>query len=348
MMTREFGAWGRSGGRAGRPGRERVPRPFPPMPLFFSFMLLLHLSFAGGLNAQQSLKGPFLRAALDRDSARIGSRVVLTLEYRLPPQAGFPDVPHIGGLEELAEVDRELGPRSIRITLLVDRLHSWKTGPLSLSYMDSEGELRMLKANPVSLTVQSNLGEKPEKAELRPIKDIIPTHSPLKKFLAWAAALSGLVLAVLALLWWRRRRRIRDISAFAADPPHIRALREMEELDALRLFEEGNVKEYYFRFSGIVRTYIESLRGFPAAEYTTEEISLRMDREEDRRLIPILQKADMVKFADHLPTRAGKEAAMETVLSYIKETGPRDTVAVGEDLSGTARHAGRDTGEAPL
>ena len=77
--------------------------------------------------------GPTLTASLDRDSARVGSKVILTLSYRLPEGAGFSDIPEVKGLENLTQVDREIGPDEIRITLLVEHLGSWKTGPIYVS-----------------------------------------------------------------------------------------------------------------------------------------------------------------------------------------------------------------------
>ena len=106
------------------------------------------------------------------------------------------------------------------------------------------------------------------------------------------------------------------------DPPHVRAKEEMAALEAQRLFEKGYVKEYYFRFSEILRRYLEVIRGFPAAEFTTQEIALYLDREQDRKLLPLLRHADLVKFAEALPTQAQKEEEVEKALSYIRETSP--------------------------
>ena len=64
------------------------------------------------------------------------------------------------------------------------------------------------------------------------------------------------------------------------------------------------------------------MRGFPAAEFTTEEITSCLNNEQDRRLLPLLRQADLVKFADTIPTQARKEEAVSTALSYIHETSP--------------------------
>ena len=265
--------------------------------------------------------GPSLTAFLDRDSARIGSTVILTLRYRLPDGAGFPDIPEVKGLGNLTHVDREIGPDEIRITLLVDQLGSWKTGPLSLNYLDNQGKTRVLTTDPVSLTVLSNLGEKPEEAELRPIQGIIPTTPQWRKYVPWVAGVAGLLI-VFGLLWWYHKRRHKELSAMSQDPPHVWAKKEIEHLEAQGIFEQGQAKAFYFRFSEIMRQYLEALRGFPAAEFTTEEITSYINYEQDRKLLPLLRQADLVKFADAIPTTARKEEEVKTALTYIHETSP--------------------------
>jgi hypothetical protein len=297
-----------------------VSSPFL-IPVFFILAILV---CPGVLGSQDAIKttGPSLTASLDRDSATIGSNVVLTLRYRLPEGAGFFDIPEIKGLENLTQVDRDIGPGAIRITLLVDQLGSWKTGHLSVSYLDKEGMTRSLTADPVSLTVLSNLGVKPEEAELRPIQGIIPTASLWLKYLPWFSGLLGLLLLVFGLIWWQKRRRRNEAFAMAQEPPYVRAKRELEELEAQGLFERGQSKAFYFCFSEILRRYLEALRGFPAAEFTTEEISARLRHEKDRKLLPILRQADLVKFADTVPTTARKEEEVKAALTYIHETRP--------------------------
>ena len=112
--------------------------------------------------------------------------------------------------------------------------------------------------------------------------------------------------------------------ATAPDPPHIRAVKEIEELEGRSLFEKGHAKAFYFRFSEILRRYLEAIRGFPAAEFTTEEIAHHIKTEQDRTLLPLLRQADLVKFADTVPTPARKEETVKAALDYIHETGPTD------------------------
>lgn len=334
--------------RIGRWGAQTRHRPVPCSLFvrrcfvsgsFASSLVLLLILIVGAFpcepRAQEDTEnpGPGLTALLDRDSAAIGSVVTLILNYRLPDGAGFADIPEIGGLEELTPVDREIGLNQIRIKLLVDRLGAWTTGPLSLDYLDEEGKPQTVSTDPVSLTVLSNLGETPEAAELRAIQGIIPTKGRWLNRLPWVGAGIAFLLTALAIVWWYRTRRRGNLLTAAMDPPHIRAVKEIEALEGRKLFEQGHAKAFYFSLSEILRRYLEAIRGFPAAEFTTEEIAHHIETEPDRRLLPLLRQADLVKFADFLPTPAGKTEALEAALNYIEDTRPHDEAEKRRDGS---------------
>ena len=264
---------------------------------------------------------PGLTASADPVPVQFGSVVVLTLSYRLPEGSHLPTEPQIKGLEGLTSVERQVAPGQIKIRFLVYQLETWKTGPLSLTCVDEEGKEQVLTDGPVSIPVLSNLGEKPEDAQLRPIQGILPTTALWSKYMQWGVGVLGILLVLSGFVWWRKKRRIQKVSAEVVCPPHVVARKEIEHLEAQGLFEKGEVKGFYFRFSEILKRYLESLRRFPAAEFTTEEIALRIHSEEDRRLLCLLRRADLVKFADSIPTRAGKEEEVKAALSYIQETG---------------------------
>ena len=304
-------------------GLGRNVSGFPRETLFF-FVAVMMTLLVGGISMAEKGSGrsePTLSASFDRDSARLGSTVVLTLRYHLPEGARLSARPEIKGLEDLTVVAVRIEPEQINIVLLVDKLGAFKTGPLVLPYRDGEGNAKSLKADALKIKTLSNLGDKPEEARLRPIQGIIPTTSPLLKYWPWLAGLSGLVLGIL-LFWWYRVRRTRKLSAEIMEPPHVMATKGIEELEALGLFERGQVKEFYFGFSEVLRRYLEAIRGFPAAEFTTQEIALAVHEEADRRLLPLLRRADLVKFADQVPTSARKDEDVKWAFSYIQETSP--------------------------
>jgi hypothetical protein len=264
-----------------------------------------------------------LSASLDRDAAQVGSIVTLTLAYRLPEGAEIPADPKIEGLQGMTLLDHQVEPGKIETRILIDTLGPWKTGPIALTYSDEVGNPRTLKTDPLSLKVLSNLGDNPDGAQLRPIQGIMPTRNPYVPYLYSLIGLVGFAVMVVLALFWRNRGVHPQMRAtILEEAPHVRAQREMEELEAQGLFEQGHVKAYYFRFSEILRQYLEALRGFPAAEFTTEEIAATIQEERDKVLLAVLQQADLVKFADALPTATTKKREIRWALSYIRETSP--------------------------
>jgi hypothetical protein len=287
---------------------------------FLSMVVGLYHPIPLWAQEESSSRVPGLTASLNKESVMVGGIVELTLSYTLPEGAQLVSPLDIRGLEGLTVLETESGDGRIKLKLLVDRLGTWKTGEIFLAFNGREGEKSYLKTDSLSLNVLSNLGDKPEEAHLRPIKDIMPVRPLWIKYWPWLSILLILIMIGAGILYGHRRRKIRSLTAELIDPPDIMARKGIAELEALELFEKGDVKGFYFRFSEIIRQYLESLRGFPAVEYTTEEIASRIQEKQDRILLPLLRHSDLAKFADSRPSIAKKEEEVKMVLSYIEET----------------------------
>jgi len=255
-----------------------------------------------------------LTASLDQTSVPVGGVVWLTLDYRLP------DEPEVQGLAELSILKQISKPGQIKLQLLFDQVEPWQSGPIGLTYLDADGQAQRLTTEPISIQAVSNIGQKAEGVPLRPIRDIVPTQTIWHSILLWLAVVLALILIAAGLFWWHKRHQKPTMMGQYTEPPDIRARRELRSLESKGYFENGRVKKYYFSFSEIMRRYLEAIRDFPAAEYTTEEIARHISTEQDRKLIPLLQQADLVKFADSMPTPARKEADIKAALAYIRES----------------------------
>ncbi len=263
-----------------------------------------------------------LKASFDTGTEKVGSIVNLTLSFNLPEGATISKPPVIKGLEGFTLVDQHVYPDKIAVRLFANMPGIFKTGEISLFYLDKEGRQQTLISAPVSLKILSNLGGNPDKAQLRPLEGIIPTRSLLLKCWPWLCALIVLIIAGFIIFRWHRIYKRKKLFLEYADPPHILARKNIEKLNACGLFEKGKVKEFYFQFSEIIKRYLESIRGFPAAEYTTEEIASHIDNEKDREILPLLRHFDLVKFADDLPTSEEKNKEIIAALTYIEQTAP--------------------------
>jgi hypothetical protein len=127
---------------------------------------------------------------------------------------------------------------------------------------------------------------------------LVPTWRPV-----WLA-LGALALLLLAWLGWRawRRRAARAAEPAPPIPPAERFVRRLDALEAERLPERGQVREYFFRLSEAVRQYVGALTGVNAPDLTTAELvdALRAGSAaglDVEALRGFSEDADLIKFA---------------------------------------------------
>ena len=287
------------------------------------FVLLAAVSAAWSETVSPPPPVPELSASVEKSTVSVGDLIWLTLTYDLPEEARLPEDPVVHGIEKLNVVEQVVHIGEIKIRFLIDQLESFKIDRINLTYFDKNGNEQTIETGPIAVTVLSGLGEKPEEAVLMPIQDIIPLSLRWMPYLPWAVIAGILLCVITGLILWHRKYRTGKIIATMVDPPHVRAEKEINQLVARGLFEKGDVKTFYFVFSEIIRRYMESIRHFPAAEMTTEEIVQHArTNTHDQQLLPVLGQADLVKFADAVPTRDRKAQDIKTARAYIRQTCP--------------------------
>jgi hypothetical protein len=273
-----------------------------------------------------------IAARLDPVSAKVGDTVTLNLGFTLPKDCRLPEKPQIEGIDNLSITGIKAEPSGLKVTFIADSLESIPIGPVKLTYLNGKGERLTASSDALILKVGSNMGSSPDKQHLKPIQDIIPAYPLWLPWVLWTALAVLIVACAAGIILWLKKRSARRQGILAA-PPYIRARNGLEQLEASALFESGRIKEYYFRFSEIMKRYLEEIRGFPAAESTTEEISQFIALDIDRELLAILKRADMVKFADSVPSPSQKSQDIESALEYISRTSPESKPAhEGENL----------------
>lgn len=164
------------------------------------------------------------------------------------------------------------------------------------------------------------------------IFDIIdPAKVPLTagEIIPW-----GLLAVALALIIWlairiikRFRRTGKEVvKPLITEPAHVIAFRKLENLKAEKLWQKGEVKQYYSLLTGIIREYIMNRYGVQALEMTTPEIietlfgKNRENDESSRKLKTLLTGGDLVKFAKYQPEPSENELHFELATEYVKYT----------------------------
>ena len=114
---------------------------------------------------------------------------------------------------------------------------------------------------------------------------------------------------------------IKEEVQIAAD---ITALEQLVKLENSKIWQKGNVKEYYSRLSEIIRRYTEDRFNFNALEITTEEIinelKEHIDDQQLYNLKLLLQRADLAKFAKSKPIDTENSESMSMSKQFISLT----------------------------
>ncbi len=163
---------------------------------------------------------------------------------------------------------------------------------------------------------------------------IVDTFDPVRIWpgpKTWALyGLIALALAILAFLLTRLARKAEQAIRVWRMAPRERALKELADLLAKKLVEQGLVKEFYLALTLVVRRYIERAHKVRAPEQTTQEFLDAASRSPNfsppalAKLKLFLEAADLVKFAAYRPNPADIGTAIDTARTYI-ETDAADT-----------------------
>ncbi|MBO7190103.1 MAG: hypothetical protein J6V55_05925 [Alistipes sp.] len=141
-------------------------------------------------------------------------------------------------------------------------------------------------------------------------------------------ALIILSLIVWYIVWYVRNKwqgRVCEVKPAPKLPPHVIAIKALDELRNRKLWQNGKHKLYYSTLTEILRLYIEDRWAVGALEMTTDEIisALRdVDIKHDSRsnLVAILRTADMVKFAKALPDAEENEQLFTYAYYFVENT----------------------------
>ena len=143
-------------------------------------------------------------------------------------------------------------------------------------------------------------------------------------------ALSVLLLVwVLGLAYFYIRYRdnkpiIKIIKLAPKVLPHTKAMEEIDQIKAEKVWAKEDSKEYYTRLTAILRTYIEKRYGFNAMEMTSTEIIDRLLKEQTSESLDelrmLFQTADLVKFAKYNTLINENDANLVNAIEFINQT----------------------------
>lgn len=285
---------------------------------------------------------PRVTAHLEPDSIFIGDRfdLVIEIEKDVMQQIGFPEFENEneGGIElvedhaydTLTRDGREMRLRK-RYTFAAFEEGHFNLGRAGVLYVDKNVVDTLYADEENLLWVDTFVIDSTSREiyDLKPQKNLPFRFGEISGWLFTGLAIA----AALALLIWlivrylkKRGKSLRSLFKPAPPlPPHIAAIKALEELRNRKLWQNGRFKEYYSGLSDILRTYICGRYGISAMEKTTDKIveamrSVEMPPKCMADLTTVLQDADLVKFAKFEPEPEQNENDYDKVYYFVEET----------------------------
>jgi hypothetical protein len=277
-------------------------------------------------------------ASLDTAVLRIGEQVELLLSIDLPTDApaGMVNWPVFGDtLINQLEVVRKGSVDSVqdaaglhltqRIFLTSFDTGHWAIPPFTFVVSGSPRETRPLLIEVRNVALDDPKVQRPAKTIYEvPFSIGYWIRAHLVELLA---GLGALVLIIAGLFYLTRKRKTVPAPVVEApmEPVHLRTLRSLRELDASRLWQQGEHKAYHSRITDLLRSYIEERYQVPAMESSTDELLQElgvspMNNEQRTHLENMLRLADLVKFAKAKPTPAENEQMMAGAIRFVEAT----------------------------
>ncbi len=191
--------------------------------------------------------------------------------------------------------------------------------------VDNNGKLDTITSAPIIIHVAG--------VKIDTTKDIKPIKEPLKIPYTFKEVLpfviGALIFAIIVglIIWFikNRKKKKPTIDEKYLLPPHIWAFKELDKLQHDKLWQTGEVKNYYSRLTDIARTYIELRYKIPAMEKTTDELMSSMHKgimkqSLKKELNDVLMLSDFVKFAKAQPDFMENESSIKIVKDFIDKT----------------------------
>ena len=266
-----------------------------------------------------------VRSNIDRDNILIGETLSLTVEAYTPIGANIvwfnaDTIPHFemlknDKLDTVQNIDAKKLSQHFELT-------SFDSGQQYIPPFEIVVDNQSYFTDSIPITVSFAPFDPNE--DYRDIKDIIEVKNPSVDYLQWViGALAVVSLAVLALLW-RRKRPAPDVKKqqMPVLTPYEEAMKALAQL-ALKNVNNGEVKTYYSQMNDILRKYVSRKFSVATFERTNEELIIELSgkgipKDAFISLAQSLRMSDVVKFAKYLPSEEDNKSNLRIVTSSIE------------------------------
>jgi len=166
---------------------------------------------------------------------------------------------------------------------------------------------------------------------IKPIKEVIEVK--VINY-TWIFIVCGLLLftgigVIIYFVFFKNKIKIAIKEKVNTISYYDKTIQLLKELDANKLWQKDDLKQYYSELTEILRSYMEKRFGINALESTSDEIIAQLNNV-DLSAVQIeyirfiLELADLVKFAKSRPLQNENIQAMQNAFAFVETTKPAD------------------------
>lgn len=289
-------------------------------------IILIPFSFAG-IQAQE------LSITLDKDTILIGDHINLdiTIKNANNDKVLFPvfaDSISTFDVINSYPIDTLDNGYNKRYSITQFNAGNYQFGQIPTVVVHSNGVMDTLYSNNVNLVV--NTIEVDTTQAIKSIKTVKSLPFPWKDFLKkWGIPILLVLVALIVLLVYLAKRKklfVKEEKPKTMLDFYEEALQKLDEIDQKKMWQNDQIKEYYFGISEVLRTYLEGRFGINAMESTTDEIKeeLFLETGLKNKVTDILAQADLAKFAKFKPLNDENMSVMKKAKDFVRHTKPKE------------------------
>jgi hypothetical protein len=240
-------------------------------------------------------------------------------------------------LRDFSSKKKKIG-NGVAKTMALYRVSAFQTGDVTLDPLTIGVGEKKLSTEPLTFSVLSVLPADEEDRELRdiapPIRARIKTLSLIVILLGAAAAFAAFILLKRFLIRPRQFPKTIVESETAFDP-YGYSLSQLERIKQAHTSKQADTKKVYTTIAHSLKLFFGSMLSIQALEMTTSELKRYLKRHhtgyvQPNRLVNILHRSDMVKFAKDAPVHKQVEQDIDQSITIIKEAQSRTVSSVDE------------------
>lgn len=293
----------------------------------FLFFVLVNITLAGEIS---------VRTSIEPSEILIGEQASLKIELTQDkdekvswPQFSDTIATNVSIIEKLATDTISLPDNRISITseYLVS---SYDSGFYYIPEFVFETTSQKVTSNPVGLTVNTvQVNEQTD--DIHAEKDIMSAPFSWIELAQWSGIGLAIILiiAIIVLLLMRfvfkKKVTIIPEEPEVILPAHVVALEKLEQIKTEKIWQQGQIKQFYTQLTDVIREYLSRAYSINAMEMTTDEIVALVKKNKDLDEIRIVLKemlelSDLVKFAKFIPLENENEKAVLDAFMIVEKT----------------------------